>query len=75
MIEVSFPDEMEDLAIEAGHYTPKTLTADLARLNHAPEIWLTGMKPGEEQRILQQVTNAAPDRNIRMLSAGTILNV
>ena len=75
VIEVSFPDEMQGLAIEAGHYTPKTLTEDLARLKHRPEIWLTGMKPGEEQRILQQVTAAAPDRHIRMLSAGTVLTV
>ena len=75
VIEVSFPDEMAGLAVEAGHYTPKTLTADLARLNHSPEIWLTGMKPGEEQRILKQVTDAAPDRDIHMLSAGTILSV
>ena len=75
VIEVSFPDEMANLAIEAGHYTQKTLTADLARLNHSPEIWLTGMKPGEEERILQQVTEAAPDRDINMLSAGTILTV
>jgi ribonuclease BN (tRNA processing enzyme) len=75
VIEVSFPDEMARLAVEAGHYTPRTLTADLARLNHSPEIWLTGMKPGEEQRILQQVTAAAPDRDINMLSAGTILTV
>ena len=75
VIEVSFPDEMASLAVEAGHYTPKTLTADLERLNHSPEIWLTGMKPGEEERILQQVTAAAPDRNINMLSAGTILTV
>ena len=75
VIEVSFPDEMASLAVEAGHYTPSTLTADLERLNHSPEIWLTGMKPGEEQRILQQVTDAAPDRHINMLSAGTILTV
>ena len=75
VIEVSFPDEMESLAIEAGHYTPRTLTADLARLNHDPDIWLTGMKPGEEQRILEQVTDAAPERDIRMLEAGTVLTV
>ncbi len=75
VIEVSFPDEMQRLAVEAGHYTPQTLTADLARLKHSPEIWLTGMKPGEEERILRQVTAAAPDRNINMLSAGTILTV
>jgi ribonuclease BN (tRNA processing enzyme) len=75
VIEVSFPDEMEALAAEAGHYCPKTLTRDLQRLQHAPEIWLTGMKPGEEQRILEQVVKAAPDQNIQMLSRGTILRV
>ena len=55
--------------------SPRTLTADLARLKHDPEIWLTGMKPGEEQRIFAQVQRAAPEKDIRMLAAGTILAV
>lgn len=75
VIEVSFPDEMEQLATEAGHYCPRTLTRDLERLRHSPEIWLTGMKPGEEERIFEQVISAAPDRNIHMLSRGTVLTV
>ena len=75
VIEVSFPDEMESLAIESGHYTPRSLTDDLKRLRHEPEIWLTGMKPGEEDRIFEQVRKAAPDKNIQMLSRGTILTV
>jgi len=75
VIEVSFPDEMAELAAEAGHYTPKSLTDDLKRLEHEPEIWLTGMKPGEEDRIFEQVTEAAPGKNIQMLSRGTILTV
>ena len=75
VIEVSFPDEMASLAVDAGHYTPQSLTADLERLNHEPEIWLTGMKPGEEERIFAQVRRRAPDKNIRMLEAGTILSV
>ena len=75
VIEVSFPDEMEQLAADSGHYCPKTLTKDLERLRHEPEIWLTGMKPGEEERILDQVTRAAPEKNIRMLSRGTILTI
>jgi len=75
VIEVSFPDEMERLASESGHYCPRTLTRDLERLRHDPEIWLTGMKPGEEAVILQQVTKAAPNRNIQMLSRGTVLTV
>ena len=75
VIEVSFPDEMEQLATEAGHYCPRTLTRDLERLRHSPEIWLTGMKPGEEDRILEQVNQLAPEKNIQMLSRGTILTV
>ncbi|NIV17995.1 MAG: MBL fold metallo-hydrolase [Woeseiaceae bacterium] len=75
VIEVSFPDEMEQLATQSGHYCPKTLTRDLERLEHSPEIWLTGMKPGEEDRILEQVIKAAPGKNIRMLSRGTVLTV
>ncbi len=75
VIEVSFPDEMSQLASEAGHYTPQTLTEDLRRLRHDPQIWLTGMKPGEEAKIYQQVVRAAPDKNIRMLSAGTVLQL
>lgn len=75
VIEVSFPDEMKELAALAGHYTPKTLTDDLHSLRHSPDIWLTGMKPGEETRILQQVVDAAPDKNIKMLSRGAVLTV
>lgn len=75
VIEVSFPNELEGLAADAGHYTPRTLTDDLKRLHHEPEIWLTGMKPGEEDRILKQVVKAAPDKNIRMLSRGTVIDL
>ena len=75
VIEVSFPDEMQDLAADSGHYTPRTLTDDLRRLRHEPEIWLTGMKPGEEDTIYEQVKQAAPGKNIKMLSRGTILTV
>lgn len=75
VIEVSFPDEQESLATLAGHYCPSTMCRDLERLDHEPDIWLTGMKPGEEQRILSQVLAAAPDKKIRMLSRGTVITV
>ena len=51
------------------------MTRDLERLEHEPEIWVTGMKPGEEERILSQVVEAAPDKNIRMLQRGTVIRV
>ena len=75
VIEVSFPNEQEGLAARAGHYCPNTLCQDLQQLIHNPDIWLTGMKPGEEERIFEQVIATAPDMNIRMLSRGTIITV
>jgi ribonuclease BN (tRNA processing enzyme) len=75
VIEVSFPDEFEQLANDAGHYCPRTLMRDLKRLRHKPDIWLTGMKPGEEDRILEQVSAHVPERRIRMLSRGAVLSV
>lgn len=75
VIEVSFPNEDELLATLAGHYCPSTMSRDLARLEHDPDIWLTGMKPGEEERILSQVIAAVPDKKIRMLSRGTVITV
>ena len=75
VIEVSFPNEQRELADAAGHYCPETMCRDLERLRASPEIWLTGMKPGEEARILSQVIRAAPERNIRMLARGTVIDV
>ncbi|MEM7501132.1 MAG: 3',5'-cyclic-nucleotide phosphodiesterase [Pseudomonadota bacterium] len=75
VIEVSFPDEQEALATTSGHYCPRTMSQDLALLEHQPDIWITGMKPGQEDRIIRQVNEAAPDKNIRMLSRGTVIQV
>ncbi|MEX0707088.1 MAG: 3',5'-cyclic-nucleotide phosphodiesterase [Woeseia sp.] len=73
VIEVSFPDEQCELAAMSGHYCPQTVAGDLVKLRHFPDIWLTGMKPGAEQRILDQVTASLPDRNVRMLERGTTI--
>ena len=75
VIEVSFPNELRALADTSGHYCPLTLRADLAKLRHTPDIWLTGMKPGAERRIFDQVSAFLPDRNVRMLERGMIINV
>lgn len=75
VIEVSFANEFEELATTAGHYCPSTLCKDLESLDHNPDIWLTGMKPGQEGIIFGQVVAALPQKNIRMLSRGTIISV
>jgi hypothetical protein len=75
VIEVSCPEELCDMEATSGHYCPRTLTEDLSKLLHAPDIWLTGMKPGAEQQILEQVMCALPERNVKMLEKGTTIFV
>jgi len=75
VIEVSFADEQESLATVAGHYCPATLCRDLRRLEKSPDIWLTGMKPGHEDRIFHQVLARLPDRQVQMLSRGTVVRM
>ena len=75
IIEVSFPDERAELAELSGHYCPRTLTRDLGNLHHEPDIWLTVMKPGDEETILREVTERLPGRRIRMLSSGVTITV
>jgi ribonuclease BN (tRNA processing enzyme) len=75
VIEVSFPNRQHDLARESGHYCPETLASDLRNLAHAPDIWLTAMKPGEEEEIMQEVLAALPDRRVSRLEAGSILQI
>ncbi len=75
IVEVSFPNEMAVLAENSGHYIPRTMAADLAKLEHDPDIWLNAMKPGDELRIFEQVKSALPGRSVRMLESGTRLTV
>ncbi|MEM9057068.1 MAG: MBL fold metallo-hydrolase, partial [Pseudomonadota bacterium] len=70
VIEVSFPDALEELATSSGHYCPTTLARDLKRLDHRSDIWLTAMKPGEEHRIYKELIDAVPDRQVRWLTSG-----
>lgn len=75
IIEVSFPDRLKELAEVAGHYTPSSVAADLEKLNHQPEIWVTAMKPGEEQSIFEELQAVLPGRSFNILRSGTVLEL
>lgn len=75
IIEVSFPNRLEGLARTAGHYSPETLAVDIERLEHNPEIWVTGMKPGDEDIIISETMQALPGRTIRRLLAGQVFEL
>ncbi len=75
VVEVSFPNEQRKLADAAGHYCPATLGADLQRLAHDPNIWVTAMKPGEEAVILDQLRSSVPQRRLALLHTGQMLSL
>jgi ribonuclease BN (tRNA processing enzyme) len=75
IVEVSFPNRLQNLARTAGHYCPDTLAVDIARLEHDPEVWITGMKPGDEDLIMSETMLALPKRRIRRLAAGQVFEL
>jgi ribonuclease BN (tRNA processing enzyme) len=72
VIEVSFPNRQAELAEKSGHYCPRTFAQDLAKLDHDPAIWLTAMKPGEEELIMSEVRAELPGRTVRRLESGVV---
>jgi hypothetical protein len=75
IVEVSFPNRLHRLAKTAGHYCPGTLAVDIAHLEHDPDIWITGMKPGDEDLIMSETMQALPSRRIRRLTSGQVFEL
>ncbi len=74
-VDTAFPDRQVWLSKLAKHYCPQTLIPDLAKLKHRPKIYLTHLKPGEEQSILAEVNAAAPGLVIGPLVSGEIFQL
>lgn len=56
IVEVSFPNEMEDMALLTGHLTPSLLHSELKKLTTLPpRILITHPKPQYYQRILAEL--------------------
>ena len=55
VIETAFPNEELALAKLSKHYCPSTLLANLGKLKHYPEVYITHLKPGSEEVIMQQI--------------------
>ncbi len=74
-VESAFANKDERLSEMAKHYCPNTLSADLGKLRHKPQIYLTHRKPGEEANILKEVRGLVTDRKIEALSGGEVFTL
>jgi ribonuclease BN (tRNA processing enzyme) len=70
IVEAAFANAELELSQKAGHYTPELLAADLKKLQHQPEIYLSHTKPGQEENIVAECRAAINGRSITRLFGG-----
>ena len=75
IIEVSFPNKMEAMAIETGHLTPKLLRKEIEKMKIIPdEILITHPKPQHIKTIRNEIKRLRMP-NIRLLKASEVINI
>ena len=55
IVEASFTNDLAELAHLSKHYCPQTLAPDLVGLAAATRIWVSHLKPGQEEAILAEI--------------------
>ncbi len=70
MVETAFANRDIELCRRAGHYCPMLLAADLAKLRHQPNIYISHNKPGVEAQIIAECRAAVTTHTINSLSSG-----
>lgn len=75
IIEVSFPNRMEEIAITTGHLTPALLKAELLKIAIPPErIYITHLKP-QFYRTIKMELQKVRVKNLSLLKEGQIIRV
>jgi ribonuclease BN (tRNA processing enzyme) len=67
IIETAFSNAERELALRAKHLCPSLLGEQLALLKQPAEVFITHLKPGEGDRIMQEIELSAPRWNPKML--------
>jgi len=75
LVESAFGNADKEISKLAYHYCPTLLAADLAKLQHRPEVHITHLKPGDEDSIMQECRDAISDRTLHQLYSGAIFEI
>jgi ribonuclease BN (tRNA processing enzyme) len=54
-VDCSFPDEMEELATQSRHLTPRMVAAEVAKLTRPASIICVHIKPDTREKVLRQL--------------------
>jgi cAMP phosphodiesterase len=75
IIDVSFPNNMEDVAIRTGHLTPHLLKEELLKVQHMPEfIYITHLKPQHFKTIKTELDRLKM-KKLRLLRDGDTIRI
>ncbi len=81
ILELTFPNKMEEVAINSKHLCPKLLREELLGFykikNYFPKIFLVHLNPNYESEILKEINDLSKDMNVRINLAcqGEIINI
>lgn len=68
ILECSFPDRKQELAVMSGHMTPADVKTFLVHLDYQPgEVWITHMKPAYEAELREVFQNDPQLRDMVLL--------
>ncbi len=75
IIEVSFPNRMEAIAIQTGHLTPRLLKRELSKVKRAPKkILVTHLKPKYAQ-VIQKELQELRIKNLKLLRDEEVIEI
>ena len=75
IVETAFCNADLTISQLAKHYCPSLLAADLKKLKHRPEIYITHNKPGEEKIIYAECIAALGEEKLHRLISGEVLTL
>lgn len=72
IVETAFSNAERELALQSKHYCPSLLAEDLLKLELAPEIYITHLKPGEVELTMREIGECVRGFKPRMLQNGQV---
>lgn len=73
--EVAFPNSEQWLCELAYHYCPDLLQADIVKLRHTPKLYISHLKPGAEETIMQELQERLQGFDMKRLFGGEVFQL
>ena len=75
IMEVSFPNEKEEIAKISKHLTPNLLENELKKLREDLKVYIYHLKPSYENKIIEEIQKISTDKDLEFLKDGMIIEL